>query len=101
MPEVAVLVVSCDDYSDLWNPFFENFWRNWPDCPYPVYLGANHRQYSDSKVRSILVGDDHGWGRGLRLMLDRIRSSRVILFLEDFLILQPVSSSQVEKMVQL
>jgi len=37
----SILIPSCDKYSDLWRPFFTLFWRHWPDCPFPVYLGSN------------------------------------------------------------
>ena len=100
MTQPAILVVSCDRYSDLWDPFFEIFRKRWPDCPYPVFLGANHRAYCGDGVRSILVGDDRGWGRSLRLMLDRIGVPRVMLFLEDFLILKPVDTGRVQEIAQ-
>ena len=34
----AILILSCDKFSDLWKPFFDLFWKYWPDCPYNVYL---------------------------------------------------------------
>ena len=34
----AILIVSCDKYSDLWDPFFKLFFKFWPDCPFNIYL---------------------------------------------------------------
>ena len=41
--DTAILVASCDRYSDLWGPFFGVLAKRWPDCPLPIYLGMNHR----------------------------------------------------------
>ncbi len=44
--QTAVLVVSCDNYSDVWSPFFELYSRFWPDCPFNTYLISNTKEYS-------------------------------------------------------
>jgi hypothetical protein len=88
--EVPILVISCDRYADVWKPFFEIFFRRWPECPYPVYLGTNSGRYDDPRVTTIDVGADLSWASGVQSMLDRLGSEHVALFLEDFLILKPV-----------
>lgn len=80
----AVLVASCDRYRDLWTPFFTLFWRYWPDCPYPVYLGANCAAYEDPRVRTLKAGEDQSWSRGLKFFLEQIDTQYVFLLLEDF-----------------
>ena len=97
---VPILVISCDRYADLWRPFFEIFWKRWPDCPFPVYLGTNHKTYSDNRVKSIPIGEDQSWALGVHAMLDRIDSEYLILFLEDFLIKQVVETESILKLVQ-
>ncbi|MBI5568417.1 MAG: hypothetical protein HY914_00575 [Desulfomonile tiedjei] len=101
MSELAILVVSCDRYADLWDPFFQIFRKRWPDCPYPVFLGSNHKKYPNQGVNPVPVGEDRGWGRNLRLMLDNMGVRRVILFLEDFLLLTPVNTQRVQELAQL
>jgi len=96
-----VLVVSCDAYADLWRPFFEVFWRRWPDCPFPVYLGSNHLRYDDDRVATIRVGEDRSWADGVRHMLDEVGSEYVIFFLEDFLLLRQVDTARIRRMVDL
>ena len=39
----ALLVLSCDEYSDLWNIFIKQFAVNWPDCPLDKYFVTNHK----------------------------------------------------------
>jgi hypothetical protein len=101
MHQVSILVVSCDKYADLWKPFFKVFRKQWPDCPYPIYLGTNFKTFDDSSVTSIPVGPDNSWSGNLRKMLDAVQSSHVILLLEDFFFLSPVDTSRVDRLVEL
>jgi hypothetical protein len=96
MSDAAVLVASCDTYADLWKPFFTLFDKHWPDCPFPVFLGSNYTRYRREKVISICVGQDVSWADNLHKMLDHIPSRRVILFLEDFLMVSPVDTRAVQ-----
>jgi hypothetical protein len=101
MSQPAVLVISCDKYSDMWKPFFTLFWRRWPDCPYPVFLGTNYKSFEFDGVISIPIGEDRTWTENLGLMLDATDSSRIIMFLEDFLMIQDVNTNVVRNMVEL
>jgi hypothetical protein len=87
--DISILVVSCDRYRDLWQPFFTMFFRYWTTCPWPVYLGANTHRFEDKRVETILVGQDRDYSSNLLAMLDRIPTSRVLIWLED---LPPVAS---------
>ena len=42
--QYAVVVSSCDAYSDAWKPFFKLFFKYWSDCPFPIYLVTNTRE---------------------------------------------------------
>jgi len=99
MSDAAVLVASCDNYSDLWEPFFTLFCKHWPDCPFPVFLGSNYTRYRGDKVTSICIGEDVSWADNLRKMLDDIPFRRVILFLEDFLMVSPVETRAVQNFI--
>ena len=58
---LAVLVISCDAYSDLWSPFFKLYFRYWSDNKFDTFLLSNFKKYSDSRVGSIIVGEDKSW----------------------------------------
>ncbi len=95
----SVLVSSCDAYSDLWTPFFTLFWRNWPDCPYSVYLGTNCAHFADARVRTLNAGGDESWSKNLRFFLNQIDSEYVLLLLEDFFLTGSVSTTAVSEYV--
>lgn len=80
----SVLVPSCDAYSDLWKPFFRLFWRFWPDCPFPVYLGANELRYEDARVAPIFSDQGNNWSNRVRQHLEAVPTPYVLLILEDF-----------------
>jgi hypothetical protein len=94
----ALLVVSCDAYRDLWEPFFTLLFRYWADCPFPIYLGSNHATYPDRRVHSLTIGEDRDWSSNLLGMLRSIPGDGVLLLQEDFLIDRPV---QTERLTQL
>lgn len=101
MAELPVLVVSCDRYRDLWRPFFELFWRRWPDCPGPVFLGSNFERYDDPRVETLRVGADVNWAAGVTSMLDRIGGEYVIVMLEDFLLMERVDNARIERLAEI
>jgi hypothetical protein len=95
----AVLVVSCDNYSDVWLPYFDLFRRFWGSCPYPIYLLTNHIIPDIDNVQIINVGDDISWSDNLTNALGQIQEEYVFLFLEDLLLIDYVISTQVEKVI--
>ncbi len=88
----AIVVLSCDKYSDLWKPFFLQFFTYWSDCPYPVYLGSNTKKYSDSRVQTILSGPSLDWSTDLLRILSKIKQQHVCVWLEDLFLIEPVDT---------
>ncbi len=101
MSKVPILVISCDAYSDLWSPFFELFFKRWPDCPYEIYLGTNNGSYDDTRVNTITIGEDRSWCDNVRAMLDKLESDHFILFLEDFFIKETVDTAHIKRLVDI
>lgn len=93
-PSCAVLVMSCDAYRDLWTPFFALFWRYWPDCPFPVYLGTNEKTFGHPRVMSLPAGD-YPWSKCLKRNLEQINADYVLLLLEDYFFTEPISTGAI------
>lgn len=98
--ELAILVISCDKYADLWGIFFELFNKFWPDCKYPLYLGSNAIRCDVEAVRTICVGEDKSWADNVQNMLTEISEAYVLVFLEDFFLEQVVESEVIEQVFQ-
>lgn len=99
MNHTPVLVVSCDRYADLWDPCFRILRLRWPDCPFPIYLGANHKSYGGGGVTTITIGDDESWASGVREMVGKLGTSYFIMLLEDFFLTQTVDTALIQEMV--
>jgi hypothetical protein len=95
----AIVVVSCDRYSSLWRPFFSTFFKYWPDCPYPVYLGTGFGSFEHPKVSCIQVGQDIDYSSNLLSILSRIPAKWIIFWVEDRVISSAVSTETVRALV--
>ena len=80
----------------------------WPDCPYPIYLNTEDKNYNHSvlKVQCVHPIDIYTnkkkthiikWGERLIQVLNQIDSKYVLMFLEDFFLKSPVRSDMIEK----
>jgi len=97
--DCAVLIPSCDKYADLWHPFLTLFWRHWPDCPFPVWLGSNEAAFDDPRVRTVRVGEDRSWSEDMRLMLEAIPAPYILILLEDFFLRRTVDTPKLLRLV--
>jgi hypothetical protein len=95
--KLAVLVLSCDKYSDLWKPFFTLFFKYWDDCPFEIYLCTNEKVYPDDRVTSINTGEDVAWTSTVKKCLEQINSEFVLLLQEDFLFRSKVDTERIYK----
>jgi len=93
--QCAIVVPSCDAYSDLWAPFFCLFFRHWPDCPFKVYLGSNTLSFADSRAAVLKSGHGLDWATNSLDYLGQIREPVVLLWLEDFFLRSQVNSGAV------
>lgn len=91
MQNCVILVLSCDKYSDLWKPFFHQFWKYWPDCPYSVYLGSNTHVFTkDKRVQTILSGPDKDWSTSFLAILQKIHEENIFVWLDDIFLISPI-----------
>ena len=106
MNKYAILVNSCDAYSDLWEPFFYLLRRNWPeslDCN--IYLNTetiNKCQY-DEKVICINTKPEKKdmWGKRLINALSSIQEKYVIVVMDDFFLRKQVNIDAINESIEL
>jgi hypothetical protein len=97
---VALVVLSSDRYAALWPIFFRFFFRNWPDCRYPVYLVANQKSYRHASVASVLSGADADWSTSMRACLEQVDATHLLCLMEDMFLTQPVPGADIERLVE-
>lgn len=94
---LAVVISSCDLYSDCWKPLFHSIHKYWPDCPYPIYLICNYKDSGDDSVIPIKVGEHLGWGSNTKHALDKIDADYILLIQEDYFMVRTMSSQAIEQ----
>ena len=85
--DVCVVILSCDRFSETWEPCIDHFYAAWPSCPLRVYLLNNVVPSSDKRVIDLLVGKDEGWSDSLLKGLAKINEKRVLFIYDDSFIL--------------
>ena len=85
--KLAIVGIFFDGYYDIWEDFLELFNKNWPACPYPLYIvdGVKELDFSrDYKVSVVHAGEDAEYSRKVQTALKEINADYYLLLLEDF-----------------
>lgn len=98
---LSIYVSSFDDYADIWPVFFTRFFKHWPDCPFPVYLGTVTKTYEEGRVLPLHATDHKNWSSRAIEHLQQVKSPYVLMMLEDFMLDRPVDSDLLGKLVTL
>lgn len=91
----AIFVSSCDAFSDAWEPFFKLFKRYWPNCPFPVYLISNQKEYNADWVETIKIFPDKGWASNMTEALNKVNCQYFIYFQEDYFFRSKVKTERI------
>lgn len=100
MSDLAILVLSYDGYSDLWENFCKSFFENWPDCEYPVYLQTNTKDFSYPCVKTVKTGERQSWAWAARKAVDQIPEEYVLVLCEDYFLFDKVDNELIKKHVR-
>ncbi|BAX78632.1 hypothetical protein [Labilibaculum antarcticum] len=97
----AFLVLSCDNYSDLWTTYIDTFEKYWPDCPFDKYFATNHKDIPESSFFSIKIGNDESWSDGVMKVLIELKKKYefVLITLEDSVLIRKVNNEEFTKII--
>jgi len=99
---LAILVSSCDKYSDLWPTLESSFNRYWPDCSYPKYLHANEitsAAHPDSQFNVLSTGRDRDWSTDLKIALSKLDHEYLLIWIDDAFLKSEVDHFQFDRLV--
>lgn len=87
--DLSIVVFSCDKYHELWAPFFEMLFKNWPSLKasnvhVPIYLVANSKKYDDPRVVTLLNQNEKSWSDNALAVLKSIKTKYILVVLEDY-----------------
>ncbi len=95
--QVAFVVLSCDRYSDLWEPCFRRLRRYWPDLRLDVFLVANQKRFDTYGVKSLLAGEDIDWSSTIRRALVQVSHRYVFFWFEDAFLDRPIDERAISR----
>jgi len=99
---ISLVVLSCDNYSDLWSIFIEQFEKSWPDCPYDKYISTNFISAGSNTFQDIKIGKDYSWSDGVIKTLNKIKNQYeyVLITLEDLILIEKVDNEKFQAIVK-
>jgi hypothetical protein len=96
---LGILVLSCDKYADLWQPFFDLFAKNY-NGSYQVYLGINTNDCKINGIKTIHSGKDIDWSTSCKKIVQQIQHEYILVLLEDFFITSKIDVETITQTVQ-
>ena len=93
---LTIFVNTSDSFEDCWGPFFKLFRLYWPDCPYPIVLNTETKDYKYEGLNitcsKVAVGESGrlGWSECLMRALDGIETPYILYLQEDYFLEAPV-----------
>ena len=94
--DLTIFVNTSDSFEDCWEPFFKLFKFYWPNCPYPIVLNTETRDYQylglDITCSKVSGGEKKrlGWSECLMRALDAIETPYILYLQEDYFLEAPV-----------
>lgn len=100
----TILVNSCDEYEELWEPFFICLKENWKNIKYPIVLNTESKsiQIEGLDIQTFQLYDKEKricWGKRMKETLKRISSPYIIFLLDDFFLRSSVDIERLEKCI--
>lgn len=91
---VSVLIMTCDGYSDLLEPFNTLYKRYWKH-PYKTYIGTEEKDCEYFEA----IKTKGSWTARVRQTLEKIDSDYVIFLLDDFFFHKKVNQERIEVLI--
>lgn len=110
MSKYAILVNSCDAFSDCWDPFFKLFTIYWPDFKGKIYLNTEVKDFHYPGLQIIstktyLTGGtsqvkELPWGERFKRALEMIDSDIILYLQEDYFLKDQVKNDIITDFVE-
>ncbi len=98
----ALVVSSCDAYSDILDIFFKLLKKYWPNINYDIYLSTESLNYS---YKGLTINNIHpkskddNWTIRMYDLLSQINYKNVIFLLDDFFLYDFVDANKIEQCI--
>lgn len=100
MSKVAILICSCDFYSECWKPMIHSIELFWPDCEYDKIIVSNHKEDNIPGATIIKVGDHKGWASDTLRAVKSTEYDYYIYFQEDYWLNKKIDNDAIKSHIQ-
>jgi hypothetical protein len=103
--DLTIFVNTSDSFEDCWEPFFKLFKFYWSDCPYPIVLNTEKKNYQyqglNISCSKVSVGEKKrlGWSECLMRALDAIETPYILYLQEDYFLEAPVKADTLKNLL--
>jgi hypothetical protein len=99
--KLSILVMSCDAFEDVWQPFFILFNKYWADCPFPKYFCTDSKSVFQRGFIPITVGDNLAWSYRLKKALEKIDTPYILFLQDDFFLMKAADTERIKKYLEI
>ena len=96
LPDISLLIFTCDKFSDLWESGIGLLNKNWADRAFKTYLvtdKATDREFSGVTV--ISAGENAELSDRIKTALNTIDTDYVLVTLDDYFFTKPIDNSRI------
>lgn len=98
--KMVILINSTDSYSDIWDMFFDSFFKFWPDCTFKIILLTNELNYKRENVDCFTSYKGANWSERINFNINRINSKYIFLILEDHILTKKIENESILKILE-
>jgi|GEM_PF-1056846 len=100
--DVALLVMSCDTFQDIWEGFSVCIKKFWPNCPFSVYLSTEKIAAPEALCfEKTLFSNAENWSGRLLDSLKQIKDPFIFFVLDDMWLTQSIDDAAMANAVRL
>lgn len=109
--QYSILINTCDNFEDCWNPFFKLFSIYWPDFKGKIYLNTEYKDFSYPgldisctkvcELNNVPQNIRATWSQCLKWALEQVDTEVLLYMQEDYFLKDTVKNDIVEKYVSL
>ena len=100
--QMTMIILSCDKFSDLWEGHVKLLEENWPDRGMKTILVTDRpTEHSFDHVSVIAAGEDKEWSERFGFALEHTDTEYVFVTLDDYFLIKPVSTPQIQGLLDM
>lgn len=98
----ALVILSCDKYSDTWKPFFQCLSLFWTSKIGQTYLVTNELTDNElDDVVTIKTGIELSWSSKVRKAIDSIEEEFILVMLDDYFLIEKINNIVIQGLLKL